>query len=109
MSTVQTKIKTMNLVEQNKTTIDNLCKNHGVEKLYLFGSAASGNLKSASDIDLLVRFGNVDLYNYFDNYLDFKTEMEKLLNRTVDLVEEQTIKNPVLKLSIDRNKKLIYG
>jgi len=99
----------MNLVEQNKTTIDNLCKNHGVEKLYLFGSAASGNLKSASDIDLLVRFGNVDLYNYFDNYLDFKTEMEKLLNRTVDLVEEQTIKNPVLKLSIDRNKKLIYG
>lgn len=99
----------MNIVEQNKTSIDNLCKTHEVERLYVFGSAVSGNLKPSSDIDLLVKFGNVDLYNYFDNYLDFKERLEKLFKRTVDLVEEQTLKNPVLKNSIDRNKKLIYG
>lgn len=99
----------MNIVEQNKTNIENICKSHEVEKLYVFGSAVSGNLKPTSDIDLLVKFGKVDLYNYFDNYLDFKELLEKLLNRTVDLVEEQTVKNPILKKSIDRNKRLIYG
>ncbi len=39
----------------------------------------------------------------------FKEALEKLLQRPVDLVEEQTIKNPILKQSIDKSKKLIYG
>jgi len=73
-------------------------------ELYAFGSAGSGNFRPDSDIDLLVKFGNVDLFNYFDNYMDLKESLEELLNREVDLVEEQTLKNPILIRSINRNK-----
>ena len=82
---------------------------HKVENAYLFGSALSGDFSSASDIDFLVNFGEVEPEHYFDNYIELKTKLEKIFNRSVDLVEEKTVKNPVLRRSIDRNKQLIYG
>jgi predicted nucleotidyltransferase len=41
--------------------------------------------------------------------MGLKEELEKLFNCQVDLVEEKTVKNPVLWRSIERNRKLIYG
>jgi predicted nucleotidyltransferase len=41
--------------------------------------------------------------------MELKEKLECLLKRPVDILEEQTIQNPVLRRSIDRNKKLIYG
>jgi predicted nucleotidyltransferase len=41
--------------------------------------------------------------------MDLKERLEKLLTRDVDLVEIQTVKNPILKRSIDRNKIFLYG
>ncbi len=86
-----------------------VCETYKVNKLYIFGSVLTENFTEDSDIDFLVKFGDVELYHYFDNFMGFKEELEKILNRPVDLVEEQTVKNPFLKTSIDRNKKLIYG
>ncbi|PSR52305.1 nucleotidyltransferase [Adhaeribacter arboris] len=99
----------MNVVEQNINSILELCQLHKVDRLSVFGSILSDKFHAESDIDFLVKFGNVALYSYFDNYMEFKESLENLLQRSVDLVEEQTIKNPILKKSIDRNKKLIYG
>lgn len=65
--------------------------------------------KKESDIDLIVDFGNVELYDYADNYFDFKYSLEELFKRDVDLLENQAIKNPYLRKSIDSNKQLIYG
>jgi len=86
-----------------------LCRKYNVNQLYLFGSYSTGNFTPQSDIDFLVRFGEVDLYNYFDNYLELKQNLEQLLNVPVDLVEEQTVKNPFLLHSINQSKQLIYG
>ena len=97
------------LLDQNKKQIEALCKSHEVEKLYLFGSAATNTFSEASDIDFLVKFKSFDLTNYFINYLDLKEKLYLLLNREIDLVEEQTLKNPYLIKSINKNKKLIYG
>ena len=44
-----------------------------------------------------------------DNYFDFKYALENLFGREVDLLEEQTIKNPYLKKNVDATKTLIYG
>jgi predicted nucleotidyltransferase len=79
-----------------------------VEKLYVFRSQLTNRHNNDSDIDLLVSFGNVDLLSYFDNYFEMKEGLEKLFNQSVDLVEDQTVKNPILRDSIDENKKLIY-
>ena len=99
----------MNVVEQNINAISELCQLHKVDRLFVFGSILSDKFHAESDIDFLVKFEDIALYYYFDNYMEFKESLEKLLQRHVDLIEEQTIKNPILKKSIDRNKKLIYG
>ena len=65
--------------------------------------------KKNSDIDFVVDFSEIDLYDYADNYFDFKTSLEKLLKRQIDLLEDKAIKNPYLRQSIDSSKKLIYG
>jgi len=98
----------MELIEKNKIDILNLCENHKVKQLYLFGSILSDSFNNSSDIDMLVQFSNVDLLDYFDNYMDLKEKFEHLFSRHVDLVENQSIKNPVFRKIIDRDKFLIY-
>lgn len=93
----------------NKTQIRALCEEHNVENLYLFGSILKENFNENSDIDFLVKFLPIELFNYFDNYLSLKENLTQLVGREVDLVEEQTLKNPILIQSINRDKQLIYG
>ena len=86
-----------------------LCQQYKIKSLYLFGSANTEQFDNNSDIDLLVTFGDIDLFDYFDNYMNLKEELEKMFCRKVDLIEAKTVRNPVLLRSIDRNKTLIYG
>ena len=76
--------------------------------LYIFGSALTDRFTDDSDIDFLVEFENVDIQDYFDNYMDFKEKLEALLNRQIDLVENQAIRNPIFRMVIDRDKRLVY-
>ena len=86
-----------------------LCSAYNVDKMYLFGSALNSNFNDNSDIDFLVKFKTIDLIKYFDNYIGFKEKLEILFDRKVDLVEEQTLKNPILINSINKTKELVYG
>ena len=99
----------MGIVDKNSKDLKKLCTIYNVEKMYLFGSALNSNFNKESDIDLLVKFKHIELSKYFDNYIDFKAKLEHLFGREVDLVEEQTLKNPVLINSINKSKELIYG
>ena len=98
----------MEIIDQNTDKLIELCINHKVGQLYLFGSALSNQFKESSDIDFLVQFSQVDLLEYFDNYMDFKEQLESLFERPVDLVEDHAIKNPVFRKVIDQQKQLIY-
>lgn len=99
----------MGISDENIGLIGALCAAHNVDKLYRFGSSTRVDFNINSDIDLLVRFKGMDLAKYFNNYISFHSKLVKLFRRKVDLVEEQTLKNPILIRSIDRNKELIYG
>jgi hypothetical protein len=76
--------------------LNKLCINYNVEKMYLFGSVLNSKFNDNSDIDLLVKFREIDLAEYFDNYINFKEKLAELFGREVDLVEEQTLRNPIL-------------
>ena len=80
-----------------------------IERVWLFGSFSRGEETETSDVDLLVDFNKAEIEDYFTNFFDLKYALQKLFGRNVDLVEEQTIKNPYLKLSIDASKTLVYG
>src|SRR5664279_1950942 len=99
----------MNIVESNIEVINDLCKRHKVRQMYVFGSVITTRFRKHSDIDFIVDFHGVDLYDYADNYFDFKDSLEHLLKREVDLLEDKAIKNPFLRQSIDSSKQLIYG
>lgn len=99
----------MKLLENKIEALKILCNIHQVEKMYLFGSALNESFNNESDVDLLVKFKKIDLVNYFNNYMNFKEKLETLFGRDVDLVEEQTLRNPILIKSIDKSKELIYG
>lgn len=98
----------MNIIERNIDQIIKLCERHKVRELYLFGSALTDKFNDESDIDFLVEFSIVDIQEYFNNYMDFKEKLEALLNRPIDLVENQAVRNPIFRRVLDRDKKLVY-
>ena len=98
----------MDLINKNIEAIIRLCDQHDVKELYLFGSVLTQSFNDSSDIDVLVQFNEIDLNGYFDNYMDFKEGLEKVLSRSVDVIENQAIRNPIFRKIVDRDKKLIY-
>lgn len=99
----------MNIIDQHFEDIQKLCVRHKVEQMFVFGSVLTKNFNENSDVDFLVKFGDIDLYDYFENLLNLKENLEKILLRNVDILEMQAVKNPYLKKSIDNSKLLIYG
>jgi len=99
----------MKIIQEHIDELKILCEQYHVAELYVFGSVVSERYTNESDIDFLVRFSGVEPLEYFDNYMDFKADLETLFSREIDLVEMQSIKNPILKRSIDRNKINLYG
>ena len=98
----------MKLIEENKEKLIELCDKHKVKELYLFGSILTERFIDSSDIDILVQFSDIELEHYFDNYMDFKEQLELLFKREVDLVENQAIRNPIFRRVVDREKQLVY-
>jgi predicted nucleotidyltransferase len=98
----------MSIIEKNKDKLIELCEKHKVKELYIFGSALTDRFNDSSDIDMLIQFYQVELLEYFDNYMELKEKLEQIFQRPVDLVENQAIKNPIFRKVLDREKKLIY-
>ena len=99
----------MNIIEEQIDKVKQLCDKYRVKSLYLFGSALTDRFSDKSDVDMLVEFKRIPLKDYADNYFDLKYSLQDTLNRDVDLLENKAIKNPFLRRSIDKKKRLIYG
>ncbi len=101
----------MKLIELNLQRIIDLCRKHYVKSLAVFGSILTDRFNENSDVDLLVDFESIDLdtFDYVSNYFDFRDALERLLNRTVDLIEYGNNLNPIFKASVDKKKQIIYG
>jgi len=99
----------MNIIDLNIDKIRDLCYKHKVARLFVFGSVLSDRFKKNSDIDFIVDFREIDVYDYANNYFDLKFSLENILKRNIDLLEDKAIKNPYLRQSIDSSKQLLYG
>lgn len=93
------------IIEQHLPEIKQLLNQYGVERAYLFGSAAKGTMQPDSDVDFIIRFPKDMHYTtYADNYFALADALEMLLNKKVELVTEKTIKNPYLLQTINSYK-----
>lgn len=73
----------------------------------MFGSVLTDKFTDSSDIDMLIQFNQVELLEYFDNYMDLKEKLEQLFLRPIDLVENQAIRNPIFRKVIEKEKQLV--
>lgn len=69
--------------------IEEFCQKHGIRKLELFGSAATGDLGPDSDIDVMVEFapGRTAGLGFFT----MAEELSAILGRNVDLLTRRSI------------------
>jgi len=91
-------------INQYIQTLNILCEQHKVSKLFVFGSVLTNRFNDESDIDMIVDFKDVDLMDYVDNYFSFKDALSQTLGREIDLLEDKAIRNPVLRRNIDNSR-----
>ncbi|MFZ5618048.1 MAG: nucleotidyltransferase family protein [Pseudomonadota bacterium] len=87
-----------------------LCREHGVKRLEIFGSAARGDDfdPERSDADFLVEFNSISRDDPFGQVFRFEDSLTALLGREVDLIEGLTVRNPYLQKAIDRDRQVLY-
>lgn len=91
-------------------SIATACVRHGVQRLELTGSAATGEYDPArSDFDFVVDFGATPRGGLNDPYFALLEDLENLLKRRVDLIELDSVSNPVVKASLQRNRMPVYA
>ena len=72
---------------------------YGILALGLFGSTARGEATEESDLDLVVETSDADLFIL----VHIKDDVERLLQRPIDLVRMHGNMNPLLKQRIERD------
>lgn len=87
--------------------IRNYLATQPVLKAWVFGSFARGEERPDSDIDLLVSFDRQNAKVGLLKYASMILDLEKLLGKEVDLVEEGALL-PFAERTANRDKKLIY-
>jgi predicted nucleotidyltransferase len=94
-------------IEVAEAQLADLCRRYQVRELSLFGSAARGEMRPDSDIDLLVEFlpnAQVGLVEHAGLMLD----LERLLGRKVDLVSKNGLK-PRIRPYVFADARLLYA
>jgi predicted nucleotidyltransferase len=94
-------------IELDDRRLKELCRRYGVRELSLFGSAARGEARPNSDLDLLVEFlpeAEPGLLDHAGLMLD----LAALLGRKVDLVSKNALK-PLIRDSILQDSRRLYA
>jgi uncharacterized protein len=100
----------LNILEQHRTQIAELCRRFGVARLEVFGSAARGDFKPASsDIDFLVEFQDLGWKDCSSQYFGLLHGLEDLTGRKIDLVEREAVRNPYFLEVANRHRDLLYA
>lgn len=85
-----------------------LCKKYRVIELSIFGSSIRDDFTPQSDIDILVSFEKNSEVNLFD-IMEMEKDFSQLLSREVDIVEKESLKNPIRKKTILATREIVYA
>jgi uncharacterized protein len=99
------------LVDQKRAELAQLCQRYGVNRLYLFGSAATDRFApESSDLDFVVELKDRQAIGaYADSYFGLLEGLESLFSRPVDLVVDSAIRNRYFRDAVDKTKALLYA
>lgn len=97
-------------VQDKLASLTELCRRYHVRKLVLFGSALREDFDpQTSDLDFLVEFQTLAAGQYAEFYFGLLRELQALFGRSIDLVEEGTIRNPYLLRALEAEQEVLYA
>lgn len=82
------------------------CRRYGIVELWLFGSAARGEARPDSDVDILVKFAPDATTSTWD-WPAMTDDLEVIFGRKVDLLSEGILRNPYRRASILASRKVL--
>ena len=94
-------------IELDASRLAEICRRYGVRELSVFGSAARGEARMNSDIDLLVEFLPAAEPGLLD-HAGLMLDLSELLGRKVDLVSKNALK-PRVRDSILLDSRRLYA
>jgi len=98
------------LIEQKRDAIAQLCREYGVRRFELFGSAATDTFDDArSDLDFLVDFLPCEPAQHARRYLRLLVGLENLFQRKIDLLEIKAIRNPYFQEIVNQSRVELYA
>jgi uncharacterized protein len=89
----------------NLPQLIDICRQHDVSMIGLFGSMARGEARKQSDIDLIVRFSK---RKSLLAVVKLERELTEALGRKVDLLTEGAL-SPYLRERILNEMRVVYG
>jgi uncharacterized protein len=99
----------IDLVTERRDQVAALCRQYGVRRLDLFGSAATGAFDpETSDLDFVATFTDTHLPGYLGRYLGFADALEALFGRPVDLLTENMIGGPYFRQAVEAARQPVY-
>lgn len=101
----------IDLIEKHRADIEALCREFGVTRLELFGSAATGDFDPMrSDIDFLVEYPpDYDFGLWLNRYFAFRRRLADVLGRPVDLVVTDAEQKPHFIASVRASRQVLYA
>jgi predicted nucleotidyltransferase len=95
-------------IEIDPEAVTRLCREYGVERLRIFGSAVAGGFDpELSDVDFIDDFVP-DRADPFDDYFGLLESLTELLERKVDLVVGRSMRNPNFRESALRQARDVF-
>jgi uncharacterized protein len=96
-------------IQINVPEVVRILKVHKVKRAYAFGSVCTNDFNQESGVDLLIAFDITEPFEgYTENFWKMEDELQKLLQRNVDLVPEHTLKNPYFIRELEKTKTVLY-
>jgi len=97
-----------NLPPMEPKALAAVCRKYGVKKMSLFGSAARGELRPDSDVDLMVEFKPSSKTTSFD-WIDLQDELSPLFgSRPIQLTSPGILRNPYRRRTILPDLRTLY-
>ncbi len=98
----------IDLITDNLEAIRTLARTHGVRRLDLYGSAATGEFNpDTSNVNFIVDLGEYLPGTAF-RYLDLIADLEDLLGYEVHMVTDSTIEDPILSEILAGQRATVY-
>lgn len=99
------------LIQRHQTQIADVCRQNGIHRLEVFGSAATGQFeKGHSDVDFIAEFDDPSpAGGVLDRYLELASRLEAILGTAVDIITPASIRNPYFRESVDASRETVYA